>query len=543
MSAVSKAQEPVSLKLEDSWTDGGAPLPAGTTVLVLKRDGDRAQSLDDLEIGRDSLRSRLLSRAKNDPQALWDSLAIRSGETQKNYTTNVLRYLLARTPQGKLYESQVKGEDSASEEFVPGFDLVDKGDMRMKSVPDSLHPVMKTAFKKVVAAATTTRLTLHEEGDPLPENTEFRVWVKEESSEKSVQDRSFLEKQPDHTSRLDSNGATKKKFGPTWHSGNILYVAARTPDGTLYETQDDTGKPIFDLVESGRMKMASVPKSARATVKAVFLSSPWRRLQGWVGWAVFGLAGLIVGLVVGLGGARWYYAPKERELKRARRKKNELKATLRQKESQSGMGTRVVSADERQQETVENIRTENEELRQELAEKKETIRRLRQKHGPSQQDVSSSPEPPSRSHTQPSPFESTAAPSPQPSQSPVREKIGDAFARWCTEKSPAMVDRYQLFGRQVESAVDDASFRRTTREKNAAGLVFDDNAQDPVEYWLVEANGQHFLLPQPTRDRFRELGECFDGANRPPNEVTSVQPALLNRQSGRFTLDDKGQIV
>jgi hypothetical protein len=106
-----------------------------------------------------------------------------------------------------------------------------------------------------------------------------------------------------------------------------------------------------------------------------------------------------------------------------------------------------------------------------------------------------------------------------------------------------MVDRYQLFGRQVESAVDDASFRRITREKNAAGLVFDENAQDPVEYWLVEADGQHFLLPQPARDRFRELGECFDGANSPPNEVTSVQPALLNRQSGRFTLDDKGQIA
>lgn len=105
-----------------------------------------------------------------------------------------------------------------------------------------------------------------------------------------------------------------------------------------------------------------------------------------------------------------------------------------------------------------------------------------------------------------------------------------------------MVDRYQLFERRIESEVDNASFRRVTREKNAAGLVFDNNAQDPVEYWLVEADGQYLLLPQPARDRFRELGECFDGTNKAPNNVSSVEPALLQKKGGRFVLDETGHV-
>lgn len=105
-----------------------------------------------------------------------------------------------------------------------------------------------------------------------------------------------------------------------------------------------------------------------------------------------------------------------------------------------------------------------------------------------------------------------------------------------------MVDRYQLFGRQIESAIASASFRRIMRENNAAGLVFDDNAQDPVEYWLVEAKGTAYLLPQPTRNGFRELGECFDGSNRSPSQVRTVEPAKLKKRSSGFILEEKGRI-
>ena len=105
-----------------------------------------------------------------------------------------------------------------------------------------------------------------------------------------------------------------------------------------------------------------------------------------------------------------------------------------------------------------------------------------------------------------------------------------------------MVDRYQLFGRQVESEISSASFRRIMRENNAAGLVFDDNAQDPVEYWLVEARGTAYLLPQPTRNGFRELGECFDGKNVSPSQINTVRPAELKKRGSGFVLEKKGRI-
>lgn len=106
-----------------------------------------------------------------------------------------------------------------------------------------------------------------------------------------------------------------------------------------------------------------------------------------------------------------------------------------------------------------------------------------------------------------------------------------------------MVDRYNLFKREVEQSLSGATFKRIFREKNAAELVFDNNAQDPVEYWYVQLNGKHFLLPQPSRDRFRELhSKCFDGSNKAPSDVSSVTPARLTSQGGQLVLDEKGSI-
>jgi hypothetical protein len=87
-----------------------------------------------------------------------------------------------------------------------------------------------------------------------------------------------------------------------------------------------------------------------------------------------------------------------------------------------------------------------------------------------------------------------------------------------------------------------AAFRRITREKNAAGLVFDDQAEDPVEYWLVESGGKHYLFPQPSQSRFRELGDCFEGHNKAPSDVSSVTPALLENEGGRLALVEKGKV-
>jgi hypothetical protein len=134
-----------------------------------------------------------------------------------------------------------------------------------------------------------------------------------------------------------------------------------------------------------------------------------------------------------------------------------------------------------------------------------------------------------------------SGPSPKPTPKTPREKTGEVFARWCNEKG-SLVDRFQIFSDVVEDEVEGASFRRITRDKNAAGIVFDDNAQDPVEYWLVEADGQHFLLPQPASRGFRDL-ECFDGANPPPSDVSAVQPALVERSGSSYELKERGKVT
>jgi hypothetical protein len=140
----------------------------------------------------------------------------------------------------------------------------------------------------------------------------------------------------------------------------------------------------------------------------------------------------------------------------------------------------------------------------------------------------------------PSDPEPTPPASPEPAPKSPREKAGEVFTRWCNEQG-AMVDRFQIFKQEVEETIDGARFRRITREKNAMGLRFDENAQDPVEYWLVEAGGEHFLLPQPSRRGFREL-KCFEGQDPSPSEVSSVQPAVLERKGNDFDLKEKGRI-
>jgi hypothetical protein len=189
------------------------------------------------------------------------------------------------------------------------------------------------------------------------------------------------------------------------------------------------------------------------------------------------------------------------------------------------------------------MRAKNDELRQEIEALKEKVRKRNQKLQELKEDrPSPDSAQPSETPSRQSAPDPPSPSSPRSSQNPAREKTGEVFTEWCTSESPVMVSKYQFFEEEVEQAVPDASFRRITREKNAAGLVFDDDAQDPVEYWLVNAGGEYFLLPQPSRDRFRELGECFEGPNKAPSEVSAVQPAVLKRQSGQLVLEEKGQI-
>lgn len=121
-------------------------------------------------------------------------------------------------------------------------------------------------------------------------------------------------------------------------------------------------------------------------------------------------------------------------------------------------------------------------------------------------------------------------------------KVGRAFVDWCGSAGAAMVDRHIMFADQLTERIPEAEVKRIFREKNAAGVVFTDDAQDAVEYWLVNVKGRDFLLPQPDRSGFREIEKCFEGEGVSPQEVEEVYPAQIQSKDGKRVLTEKGYI-
>lgn len=77
----------------------------------------------------------------------------------------------------------------------------------------------------------------------------------------------------DDTVRVTGNSRTDQPFPTTPESGELLYVLARTPTGSLYESYVYTGSgfvPGFDAIESGRMTMGPVPPEPARRYRASF---------------------------------------------------------------------------------------------------------------------------------------------------------------------------------------------------------------------------------------------------------------------------------
>jgi hypothetical protein len=547
-------QAQTTLKLRQSPDDPTTALPVGTEVLTLKRDGGSAQSLAELDLdNRDVLVEEITGRLETEPQKVYTRVAREAGETERSdFEKRQLQYVLALTPQGRLFESQVDQE--------PGADLVVSGEMRMGRVPDTHRQRMRRAFREaarqgVTAVSLAQPLTLRNEDSPLPPETEVRIWIVDEAESRGSPNRAALDSTAAKATRVGANGQTGSEFPRTRYSGEMVYVVAQTPEGRLYESQASTTAGYHPVGEEA-IEMARVP-DVHAALKNQFPGSD-SSAGSWMS-VLWGPGGWLVALALGLTGT-WYYRREaralENTLKRKRAEVNKLKAERNQRTGMRSRGGSQRSASrtdtdrrdasqsgEQTQEShhgaplraprdrSDNQKEEADSARQSAAPERGG-REPHQDEGSTaaeqdEQEPSSEPEP-------------TPPASPEPSPKSPREKTGEVFTRWCNEQE-AMVDRFQIFKQEVEETIEGARFRRITREKNAMGLRFDENAQDPVEYWLVEAGGEHFLLPQPSRRGFREL-KCFEGQDPPPSEVSSVQPAVLERKGNDFDLKEKGRI-
>lgn len=121
--------------------------------------------------------------------------------------------------------------------------------------------------------------------------------------------------------------------------------------------------------------------------------------------------------------------------------------------------------------------------------------------------------------------------------------IGRAFVKWCKDAGAAMVDRHSMFANRLEEGLPEAELQRIFREKNAAGIVFADDVQDAVEYWLVRVDGKDFLLPQPQRSGFREVEKCFQANCTSPKEIREFEPAELQSSGGKYELKSEGRLA
>jgi len=549
-----RSQAQVTLKLRQSPDDPATGLPVGTEVLTLKRGGDSGQSLADLDLDdREILVEGITGRLKAEPQEAYTRVAGEGGQTERSgFEKQQLYYVLAFTPKGRLFESRVDEK--------PGADLVVSGKMRMDRVPDTHRERMRRAFREAANRGLTTAslaqpLTLENGNSPLPPETEVRVWAVDEAGARGLSNRAALRSGEAKATTVGANGKTESEFPRTRYSGQVVYVVAQKPDGTLYESQASTTAGYHPVGEEP-IEMARVP-DVHATLKNQFPGSD-SSSGSWVS-VLWGPGGWLIGLGLGLIGA-WYYRREvralEETLKRKRGEVNRLKAERNQNtgmRSRSGTQRSSRRSDSDRRDAPESgeqtqgshhgapLRASRDPADSQKEGAESSHHRDASDRGsrkPHQEEGSTAAE--QDNQEPPSEPEPTPPASSEPPPKSPREKTGEVFTRWCNEQG-AMVDRFQIFKQEVEQTIDGARFRRITREKNAMGLRFDENAQDPVEYWLVEAGGEHFLLPQPSRRGFREL-KCFEGHDPSPSEVSSVQPAVLERKGNDFDLKEKGRI-
>jgi hypothetical protein len=394
------------------------------------------------------------------------------------------------------------------------------------------------------------------------------------------------------TLRLVNGGRTSERetFDKTGASRKVYYVLALTEEGELLQSYVNAGDqgylPGFDAVESGDMSMGPVTKyqdSLRAALESAMglvaadtadgsqagedtagASSPEeeqkraesrdetsRESSGYVQAVVDALfawyGALLLGLLAGGLGA-WGILHRKYSGKISRRKKriSKLKKDLYDERREENKSDSKISniwnnKEERKDERIEKLRSEVKGKNKEIKDLKEKVRRLRKEKGRGSESRKRGS---ASGHSQRFGTSDSASQTPQQSSgNRTADLIGRAFVKWCKDAGAAMVDRHSMFANRLGEGLPEAELRRIFREKNAAGIVFADDVQDAVEYWLVRVDGKDFLLPQPQRSGFREVEKCFQANCTSPKQLREFEPAKLQSSGGKYELKSEGRLA
>lgn len=392
-----------------------------------------------------------------------------------------------------------------------------------------------------------------------------------------------------------SNGKTDPTYQKTEDSGNVLYILAKKGN-QFYESYVEMGEnryaPGLDRIETGNMTMVPVPEEHRETMRDAWdefeatsgssnsadtdlpqesghenesmdsgdtayesaAQTPWITLRN--------VGGLLVGILIVSIGGWWLITRKPRRRSGASGHTNTRHAA-HNSPNQANALTSEQSKNRELDKQKANLREKNASLReknanleQEIERKDETIKGLRKQlqstegRTPSDSRRKSSQGhnhqqsgKPSASRHRQGRSSSTASQRRAGSAPPqTAEKIGREFVQWCTQAGAAMVDRHSIFANRLQDILPGTRLQRIFREKNAAGVVFTEDAQDAVEYWHVHVDGRDFLLPQPHRNGFRELEKCFEVRNSSFSQIQSMTPAELISQGNKMMLGKKGHV-
>ncbi len=131
-----------------------------------------------------------------------------------------------------------------------------------------------------------------------------------------------------------------------------------------------------------------------------------------------------------------------------------------------------------------------------------------------------------------------------PAPSAMGETIAGAFRAWCAAAS-AVVGKVGFFAEALRQVMPGAAASAVYRDANsqAQPITFGLGGSSPVEYWLVAAEGRHWLFPQPlSPGQFRELAPCFDGTATPA-ALAAVRPAEVRSSGDRFELGQRGRVA
>ena len=124
----------------------------------------------------------------------------------------------------------------------------------------------------------------------------------------------------------------------------------------------------------------------------------------------------------------------------------------------------------------------------------------------------------------------------------VGNRIGKVFIDWCKSTPKSMVDRHNMFSEKIKNIDSKYTVSRIFRDKNSAGTVFYEDVQDAVEYWLVGVKGRNLLLPQPQRNGFNELGECFIGDVNTIKDMKDIYPAEIYKENKKWIVKRAGVV-